>query len=76
MGDVLARRIEKSLNLERGWMDTPPTYTELHDGHSYTNQVMLCMESMSTEDQATVFRLVNAVAKPKESKEKNGTTGE
>jgi hypothetical protein len=72
MGSPMARQIEEILGYETGWMDTPPTYAELDGGHSYTNQVMLCMESMSTEDQATVFRLVNAVAKPKE---KNGTTG-
>ena len=29
MGDAMARDIEIKLNLERGWMDTPPTYAEL-----------------------------------------------
>lgn len=29
MGDLMARYIEEQLGLEKGWMDTPPTYEEL-----------------------------------------------
>lgn len=29
MGDGTAREIEEKLNLDEGWMDTPPTYEEL-----------------------------------------------
>lgn len=71
MGDDIARKIEAALKLPTGWMDTPPTYAELDGGHSYAAQVALCMEGMSTEEQATVFRLVHAVTKPQE---KTGTT--
>lgn len=37
MGDPMARDIEERLGLDRGWMDNPPNYTELHtDEHIST----------------------------------------
>lgn len=63
MGDVLARRIEKTLNLERGWMDTPPTYAEL-DGNDRQAQMLLAMESIPEDLWPTARRLLAALEKP------------
>lgn len=71
MGDVLARRIEKELNLERGWMDTPPTYAEL-DGDDRQAQMLLAMENIPADMWPTARRLLDALSKPEA---KNGTTG-
>lgn len=71
MGDVLARRIEKALNLERGWMDTPPTYAEL-DGDDRQAQMLLAMENIPANLWPTARRLLDALGKPEA---KNGTTG-
>lgn len=72
MGDVLARRIEKALDLERGWMDTPPTYAEL-GGDDRQAQMLLAMESIPEDLWPTARRLLAALEKPHA---KNGTTGE
>lgn len=71
MGDVLARRIEKALNLERGWMDTPPTYAEL-DGDDRQAQMLHAMENIPADLWPTAQRLLAALEKPEA---KNGTTG-
>lgn len=71
MGDVLARRIEKALNLERGWMDTPPTYAELA-GDDRQAQMLLAMENIPADLWPTAQRLLAALEKPEA---KNGTTG-
>lgn len=71
MGDVLARRIEKELNLERGWMDTPPTYAELH-GEDRHAQMLHAMENIPADLWPTAQRLLAALEKPEA---KNGTTG-
>ncbi|MDO9235981.1 MAG: hypothetical protein Q7U28_08115 [Aquabacterium sp.] len=64
MGDNLARKIEDRLKLEKGWMDTPPTYAELHGEEDPRTKVMQLMESMPPDQWATVVRLVDAVAQP------------
>ena len=71
MGDVLARRIEQALNLERGWMDTPPSYAEL-DGDERQAQMLLAMENIPADLWPTARRLLAALEKPEA---KNGTTG-
>ena len=73
MGDDLARRIEQTLGLERGWMDTPPTYAEIHGEDDPRAKVMALMEALPQEEWATAVRLVGALAQPKEAR--NGTTG-
>ena len=79
MGDVLARRIETELNLERGWMDTPPTYAELTGTEDPRALVMLAMEDMPNEDIYQLLRLAAAVKKPADPTPpvtaRNGTTG-
>lgn len=73
MGDAIAREIEKKLNLEEGWMDTPPTYFELHGLEDPRAKVLELMEHMPQSEWATVVRLVDAIAQPPAPA--NGTTG-
>lgn len=72
MGDDLARKIEEKLKLPVGWMDTPPTYFELHGVDDPRTKVMKMMESMTVQDLYTTVRLVDALAKPTQA---NGTDG-
>lgn len=72
MGDVLARRIEKALDLPRGWMDTPPTYAELSDKNDPRVKVLLAMEHMADSEIYQLQRFVDAVAQPT----KEGTNGQ
>ncbi len=64
MGDDLARKIEERLGLEQGWMDTPPTYAEMHGEEDARTKVMQLMEAMPPDQWATVVRLVDAIAQP------------
>ena len=64
MGDALARKIEEKLGLERGWMDTPPTYAELHGEDDPKAKVMLLMEQIPQEDWPKAVRLLGALAEP------------
>jgi hypothetical protein len=72
MGDDLARRLEATLKKPVGWMDTPPTYAELHGENDPRAKVMAMMESMPEDQWPVAARLLDALAKP--AKE-NGTTG-
>lgn len=64
MGDDLARRIEDTLLLERGWMDTPPTLSEQY-GHD-DSRVMIehMVQQMPPEDWPTAVRLLSALKRP------------
>lgn len=73
MGDTTAREIEEKLSLGLGWMDTPPSYAELHGEEDPRAKVLLLMEAMPPDQWATVVRLVDAVAQPTPS---TGTTGQ
>lgn len=64
MGDPTAREIEEKLSLDIGWMDTPPSYAELHGEEDPRTKVMKMMENMSVADLYTTVRLVDALAKP------------
>lgn len=68
IGDEQAREIEAVLQLPNGWMDTPLTYAEIHGDQDPRTKVMQLMEAMPTDQWATVVRLVDALAQPK-----NGT---
>lgn len=72
MGDEQAREIEQKLSLAVGWMDTPPTYTELHGEDDPRTKVMLLMESMPPDQWATAVRLLDALTQPQKLE---GTTG-
>lgn len=64
MGNGMARELEDTLGLERGWMDTPPSYAELHGEQDPRAQVMSLMESMPPDQWPTVLRLIDAFAQP------------
>lgn len=65
MGDPTARQIEETLKLPKGWMDTPPTYAELHGEDDARAKVMLLMESMPPDQWPTAVRLIAALTQPK-----------
>lgn len=64
MGDAIAREIEQKLNLPEGWMDTPPSYSEIHNQEDPRAMVLQLMDGMAASEWATVVRLVDALAKP------------
>lgn len=64
MGDPTAREIEEKLSLGLGWMDTPPTYVELHGEQDPRTKVMLLMEAMPPNQWPTAVRLLDALAQP------------
>lgn len=66
MGDLTARKIEEALQLAEGWMDTPPTYAELHNEQDPRALVMTLMEAMPSSEWATVVRLVDALTQPQD----------
>lgn len=72
MGDPLARRIEQALSLERGWMDTPITYTELHGEDDPRVKMLQLMERLPPDQWPTAVRLVDALGQPVKG---NGTNG-
>jgi len=72
MGDDLARKIEEKLSLGLGWMDTPPSYAELHGEEDPRTKVLLLMESMPPDQWPTAVRLLDALAQPAQA---TGTTG-
>lgn len=64
MGDETAREIEAKLNLPHGWMDTPPSYAEIHGEDDQRAKVQQLMEAMPPEQWATAVRLLDALAQP------------
>lgn len=71
MGDAMAREIEEKLELERGWMDTPPSYAELHGEHDPRAKALAVFEALPEDQWATALRLIGALAQP-EKKQGNG----
>lgn len=72
MGDDLARKIEDKLSLDHGWMDTPPSYAELHGEDDPRTKVMLLMEALPPDQWPTAVRLLDALAQPTKA---TGTDG-
>jgi len=72
MGDDLARKIEDKLSLDHGWMDTPPSYAELHGEEDPRTKVMLLMEALPPDQWPTAVRLLDALAQPTKA---TGTDG-
>lgn len=70
MGSPMARQIEQKLKLDEGWMDTPPSYAELHGEHDPRVKAMILMEDLPDDQWETALRLLHALAKPTH---KNGT---
>ena len=69
MGDLIAREIEQALKLPEGWMDTPPTYTDIHGEEDPVSKALLVMENMTKEQQHLAFRLIAALDKQPEAPE-------
>ena len=65
MGDDLARKIEEKLSLETGWMDTPPSYWELHQKEDQRAKAWLLMEALPPDQWSTAVRLLDALTQPK-----------
>lgn len=72
MGDDTAREIEKSLELQEGWMDTPASYAELHGQADPIGLAINLLEAMEPEARYQALRLLGALAQPAGA---NGTTG-
>ena len=64
MGDDLARKIEEKLSLGLGWMDTPPSYAELHGEEDPRTKVFQLLEAMPPDQWPTAVRLLDALAQP------------
>ncbi len=64
MGDQQAREIEQKLSLDHGWMDTPPSYLEIHGEQDPRTKVMLLMEAMPPDQWPTAVRLLGALTQP------------
>lgn len=73
MGDDLARKIEERLSLEAGWMDTPPSYAELHGEEDPRTKAWQLMEALPPDQLATAVRLLDALAQPAKA---TGTDGQ
>lgn len=64
MGDDLARKIEKHLCLELGWMDTPPTLFETHGEDNALANLLKIAENLPPNLYATALRLMAALITP------------
>jgi hypothetical protein len=73
MGDDLARKIEAAFDLPEGWMDTPPSYAELHGEPDPMTMAMELMQAMEPEARYQAVRLLDALAQPPKA---NGTHGQ
>jgi hypothetical protein len=70
MGDDIARDIETRLGKPEGWMDTPPTYSELHGTPDLAARASEILSAMEPEAQYQAIRLLDALAQPPKT---NGT---
>lgn len=64
MGSPMARQIEEKLFLSEGWMDTPPTYAEMHGSEDPRSQAIMVMESMSAQEAYQALAVLVALKKP------------
>lgn len=71
MGDQTAREIEAKLSLAEGWMDTPPTYSELLGEEDPMTKAIMALEQLDKEQIPVATRLISAFAQP-EKKLSNG----
>lgn len=63
MGDAMAREIEEKLGLERGLMDTPITYAELHPDDRIAH-AMRVMEAMPEWQRDQALKILDTLAQP------------
>lgn len=71
MSSDVAREIEEKMGKPRGWMDTPPSYADLHPNDRITH-AMRVMESMTPYQLDQAVRVLDTLAQPPTGK-KNGT---
>jgi hypothetical protein len=64
LGDPTAREIEKKLNLEEGWMDTPPSLGEQYGQDDPRAMVWDVVAQMPQGQLETAYRLLNALVNP------------
>jgi hypothetical protein len=74
MGDKIAREIEQALNLPNGWMDTPPTYTEMRGEQDPISKAIMVMENMPEAERYKAVRLLDALSE-QPTTAKTGTLG-
>jgi hypothetical protein len=72
MGSPMAREIENMLRLEPGWMDTPPSYSEMNGQDDPISKALDLMAAMEPEARYQALRLLDAIAQPPKA---NGTSG-
>jgi len=64
MGDAMAREIETALKLPDGWMDTPPTYADLHEADDPISKAVTLLQAMEPDARYQAVRLLGALAQP------------
>jgi hypothetical protein len=64
IGSDFARYVETTLELEVGWMDTPPTYAEMHGDTDPISKAMMVMEAMDDSQRYQALRLLDALTQP------------
>lgn len=72
MGDAVAREIEDTLGLPRGYMDTPPDHMTT-SGNQQISQALKIMESMTPYQLTQAVRVLDSLAQPDDPAEDNGT---
>ena len=63
MGDAVAREIEEKMKLPTGWMDTPPSYSELNPDDRI-GRAVLVMEKMTPYQLDQAVRVIATLAEP------------
>lgn len=66
IGSDFARYIETTLELETGWMDTPPAYTELGGSNEVISRAVTVLQAMEPEQRYQALRLLDIFAESKE----------
>ncbi len=72
MSSDAAREIEVKTNKPRGWMDTPPSYVEMHPDDRISH-AMRVMESMTPYQLDQAVRVLDTLSQPPAAPDKNGT---
>lgn len=63
MGSPMAREIEEKLTLPAGWMDTPPTYSEIFGEEHAITKTLRAMERLPTYLQESAASLILGLKK-------------
>lgn len=63
MGDSMARKIEGKLQLEKGWMDTPPTWVEQYGTDHVHSKIAHLVQDMPADKLWTAYDILSALSK-------------